>query len=95
VAEAKAAWGEQEGEASEVELEEEDKRRRRRRRDNGVVEYSRDIGVVSGGEAAQLSRGSPDADPPPAAAVAGAASSLPARRCDDVFLQAHFRWTLC
>jgi hypothetical protein len=39
VAEAKATWGDQEGEASEVELEEEDKRRRRRRR-------RRDIGMV-------------------------------------------------
>jgi hypothetical protein len=39
VAAAKAAWGDQEGESGEVELEEEKRRRRRRwRRDIGVVE---------------------------------------------------------
>jgi hypothetical protein len=41
VAAAKAAWGDQEGESGEVELEEEKQRRRRRRRDIGVVEGCR------------------------------------------------------
>jgi hypothetical protein len=41
VAAAKAAWGDQEGESGEVELEEEKRRRRRWRRDIGVVEDCR------------------------------------------------------
>jgi hypothetical protein len=45
VAAAKAAWGDQEGESGEVELEEEKRRRRRRwRRDIGVVEAELESG---------------------------------------------------